>query len=112
MSSGTTTMMLMTQDTATKPNLNVDDIQLPFEVRDANEVSTYKHGTHVDVCFVCGRGMTEKGRESAWHIHLVDGGIGIAHNTNDSEDDDGEMGYFPIGSECAKKVPADYRVKL
>ncbi len=64
-----------------------------------------------DICFICGRGLTEKALDSAWFVHLADGGAVIVQS--DAEvDEDGDMGWFPVGSGCAGKVPDPYRSRI
>lgn len=84
--------------------------QAPHDVREANERKFRQSGNAVDQCFLCGRGLTEKGVSNAWWIHL---------RTDDSlfpadpvwYDDPQSQGAFPVGSECAKSIPRAYRMK-
>jgi len=60
-----------------------------------------------DKCFLCGRTLLRKtGIASILDIHLSTGGGLIPVDQADGSDDD--QGWFPIGTECAKKLPAAY----
>jgi hypothetical protein len=60
------------------------------------------------LCIVCGRKVGDKG----FGVWIVNGGDTLA--TPDSTDIDarGDMGWWPIGSECIKPVPEAFRVQL
>jgi len=49
----------------------------------------------------------------SWEIHEVDGGGWLAPASEQYDDDDeGDLGYWLIGSGCAKKVPAAYKQRV
>lgn len=60
-------------------------------------------------CQVCGRPVSE----NAVGVIVVDGGASIIHPEDQASlvSDAGYMGWWPIGSECAKKIPAEYLCK-
>lgn len=69
-----------------------------------------QNGSNGDECAVCGRPTSRKNRTNGRtvFVRVVDGGSRFAHPDEDV-DERGDMGYFPVGSECAKSVPADWR---
>lgn len=86
--------------------LDIDAIRLPAEQRAAN--ARLGKGEPVDECFVCGRGLTERGLERAtWIEHTTSGRLVAVDDLIPSD----SQGCFPIGTECARKVPAIYRHK-
>lgn len=65
---------------------------------------------HADQCYLCGRGLTEKALAGSWWLHLVDGGTAVAAADDRSHDGAGsDLGWFALGSECAKRVPISHR---
>ncbi len=64
-------------------------------------------------CTVCGRETSNKGNASG--VVVVKGGGSLIAPSDVSEayikTDAGYMGWFPVGAECIKKVPAQYRAK-
>jgi hypothetical protein len=62
-------------------------------------------------CIICARDTSKKGE--SWGVVIGDGG-GVAVHSQDlvkAETCGGYMGWFPIGSECIKKVPVEFRIK-
>lgn len=85
-----------------------EDIQVDPETMARNEAKFF-NSNHEDVCFCCGRGLTAKAIRNGWMIRLVtDGTLATENEVLDQRED---QGYFPVGSECAKRVPAAYRIK-
>lgn len=70
----------------------------------------YDGSKHVDECFLCGRGLTEKGAENGYNIHLLTTGE-LAPNATEWYDHKDSQGAFPVGSECAKSIPTGYKFK-
>lgn len=58
-----------------------------------------RHGYSVDCCIICGKPVGEKG----WQVHLGDGGLCALTEEEAQQATSGEMGYFPIGRNCARK---------
>jgi len=85
--------------------MNAADLQAPAEVRAANRARS--GGRFDDECFVCARGMTAARIAKAAMVHLLTDGT-IAP-TADPIDDSTSQGFFPVGSECARKIPAAFR---
>jgi hypothetical protein len=62
-------------------------------------------------CGMCGRSMRGKQR---WQVRMVDGGgVLVPPDTpEDQIDPAGDLGFWYIGSECAKKIPARFKHKV
>jgi hypothetical protein len=60
-------------------------------------------------CVFCGRDTSKQG--NSWGVIVGEGGAAIVH----PEDNEiastcgGYMGWFPVGSECIKSIPAEFR---
>lgn len=61
-----------------------------------NNIDIY--GDHSDTCFLCGKPTAQK----LWVHYTTDGELTSDDNHPDSQ------GLFPIGSECAKKLPKSF----
>lgn len=86
------------------------DWETTLDERDANY--NRRNHNHVDECFTCGRGLTESGVSNGWYIHLcTDGSL---FNTQDPATfgHPESQGCFPVGSECAKRIPRRFRFKM
>jgi ferredoxin len=61
-------------------------------------------------CIACGRNVS---KQNAKGVIVVDGGSGICkiEDVPLEEHDGGFMGWFPVGSECIKTVPMEYRAE-
>ena len=60
-------------------------------------------------CVFCGRNTSKQGNSSGV---MVGGGGGTIIHPEDYEKsiDGGDMGWFPVGSECIKSVPVEFRI--
>ena len=61
-------------------------------------------------CVFCGRDTSKQGKSQGV---LVGNGGGLIIHPADYETlaiDGGDMGWFPVGSECIKEVPAEFRM--
>ena len=70
-----------------------------------------ENGSHFLQCVFCGRDTSKQGKSSG--VMVGCGGDLIVH-PDDYEtlaQDGGAMGWFPVGSECIKEVPAEFRVQ-
>lgn len=88
----------------------IDDVRLDAVAFEKNRAR--QNFDHVDECFACGRGLTEKALANGWWIEMLVTGEFIAADDPRSHDDAVSQGTFPLGSECAKKVPRNLRRKL
>lgn len=60
-------------------------------------------------CVFCGRDTSRQGKSQG--VMVGCGGSLIVHPEDyDQAQDGGFMGWFPVGSECIKRVPAEFRV--
>jgi hypothetical protein len=91
---------------------NMDKKELSFRGIDAHEIGfnlfseKYHDSQSENPCSVCGR-------KTNLSIGIqVGGGGGVIVHPEDVElaQDGGWMGFFPIGKECIKKVPQEFRV--
>lgn len=95
--------------TANDPRmLNLGDYQADFRTREDN--MRKGRPDRYDSCFMCGRGMTERAVETGWNVHLHVYGLLIPVDM-DVDEDAGSQGWFPVGSECAKRIPRTHRIK-
>lgn len=62
-------------------------------------------------CIICGRDTSKQGKSSG--VVVSGGGSVIVHpeDITKEQDDGGYMGWFPVGSECIKAVPSEFRIK-
>ena len=69
-----------------------------------------RRDSHIEECAVCARGLTEKAVENAWYVHLT---IDAEMTPVDIElESDIDLGWHPVGSECAKLIPKSHRLKF
>ena len=60
-------------------------------------------------CVFCGRDTSKQGKSSG--VMVGAGGALIVHPEDyDKALDGGDMGWFPVGSECIKSVPTEFRL--
>ena len=60
-------------------------------------------------CVFCGRDTSKQGKSSG--VMVGAGGSVIVHPEDyEKAIDGGAMGFFPVGSECIKEVPKEFRV--
>lgn len=92
--------------------IKADDVRENTETRNHNRALTSQRvGTYEDECYLCGRGLTPKGLASAWWVHVVNSGKSLTP-TSTPEGDVGDMGWFPVGSACATRVPRSHRMRF
>jgi hypothetical protein len=60
-------------------------------------------------CVFCGRDTSKQGKSNG--VMVGDGGALIVYPEDyEIATDGGAMGWFPVGSECIKSVPTEFRV--
>ena len=60
-------------------------------------------------CIACGKNVSKQG--NCQGVMVGGGGVIIVHPDDyEKAIDGGDMGWFPVGSECIKKVPVEFRV--
>lgn len=65
---------------------------------------------HDDECFLCGRGLTAKALENGYWVHLLTDDT-LAPAALEWYSAPTSQGAFPVGSECAKRIPRGYKFK-
>jgi len=81
-------------------------IDLPAYDADKREANEARYrSNHVGTCIVCGRPLSRSQADNGAWVHMSTDWQVIS--PDDTEAD--SQGFFPIGSECAKKIPAGYR---
>lgn len=90
--------------------LKVSDYQADDETLEANgrRMIEAERSGYREPCVLCGRPLSEKAIDSAWWVELGDGGSTILPNGHHLSDDE-TMGCFPMGSECAKRIPKTHK---
>jgi hypothetical protein len=82
-------------------------IDIDYDARIANE-ERYRNPKGYDPCFICGRPVNPR---YSWWVHLCTDGTlfstDLAHWA-----DPQSQGAFPVGPECAKRIPRDHRFRL
>jgi hypothetical protein len=67
-----------------------------------------ENGSHFLQCIFCGRDTSKQGNSNG--VMVGSGGALIVHPDDyEKAIDGGDMGWFPVGSECIKEVPAEFR---
>ena len=83
--------------------LKIETLQLPSKQRAANEARFDSH-KHADLCLLCGKPLTQAALDRGRLVHLtVHGELLLAGDEIDPADD---QGFFPVGSDCARKLGA------
>lgn len=85
--------------------LNIESQQYEKIDRSTIQSSKYdenieREGEHSDTCFICG-----KRTKSKQLVHYLTSGELVAYGGDDIKD---SQGFFPIGSNCAKKLPKKF----
>jgi len=89
----------------------VEEIQKDAEVRWANTLArrSYKF-LYGEPCFVCGRLVREDSAERLWYVHLHT--MGYVVQADATIDDDHDQGWYPLGPECHKLVPKNFKKRV
>jgi hypothetical protein len=68
-----------------------------------------ENGSSFLQCVFCGRDTSKQGASNG--VMVGGGGSAIIHPEDyDKSLDGGSMGWFPVGSECIKSVPTEFRL--
>lgn len=71
------------------------------------QAKSNKH--HFLTCVFCGRDTSKQGKSNG--VMVGAGGSLVIHPEDYSKvEDGGAMGWFPVGTECIKSVPIEFRV--
>ena len=98
-------------NTTTATFINAQDLRASEEVREQNEKSRF-NANSTETCFLCSKKMSDKAKENAWHVHLTIDYTFAPNSMGDTLDGSIDQGWFPVGSECAKRVPLTHRKKF
>lgn len=87
--------------------ITADNFHPTEEQRQKNSKKRRRGVIYTYDCHMCGTPMTDKQVETAYHVHMnIDGDIvPVDAKIPNSE----SQGWFPIGSECARKVPHGWK---
>lgn len=105
----------MTTSTLALSPIPVSDYQADDATREANRQRSFRQADVADECFLCSRPLTENAVANGKMVHLLtDGTFAPADVAFGPWDDDADLdqGWFPIGSECAKRLPKGYAQKF
>jgi len=89
--------------------IDLSTLHPELAVRDRNS-SRFDATRHEDVCHICCLPLTATAIERGWMVRTVRGSALIPINAEWS-DEASESGMFPVGSECARRVPLEYRTR-
>lgn len=92
-------------------NVTPGNVELTFELmNEAAEDRMFleRQKGYMAFCDKCGRGVNP---DTGWAIEVVKGGAEICRPRAGDETDSGYMGWWVLGSECAKQVPATHRAR-
>ena len=70
----------------------------------------YHTSTAENPCVVCGRETSKNSKGLG--VIVAEGGSSLLHPDDEDTDPAGFMGWWAVGTECIKKVPAEYRTTL
>jgi hypothetical protein len=83
---------------------------LSTEQKETN-AKRHNKATHgIESCKFCNRTISDKVLDASWFVHMTVDGDLVEINTEVSADL--SQGWFPVGSDCAKKVPTNFRKKF
>jgi hypothetical protein len=92
--------MTTTLDTAT--------VQRTWQEREANE-ARYPLRDSENRCWACARPLTKAALRKAWWVHEVDGGGKLLAVAEEYGNEGSDLGWWPLGTDCAKTVPVEFR---
>lgn len=61
-------------------------------------------------CHICGKPMADAKLDQAWWVHMTTAGL-LVEVALDEADVPDTQGWFPVGNDCARKVPATHRLR-
>jgi hypothetical protein len=104
----TTTHTLIASDGSTVNAISDNAWRQSFEQQNKNAKFSRLDAAHNGGCKMCGRKMSRKAADSAWHIHMTTSGDLVPTSADMGSE---SQGWFPVGSECAKMIPLTHRTK-
>ena len=104
----------MTTETTADINLLANDVwdTVPYEQKEANRSRRNEKNASYDECICCGRALNPSAK--LFWVHWSFSGNLYPVNISDeaaNEHPEGDQGWFPVGADCAKKIPAEYKSK-
>jgi hypothetical protein len=88
----------------------IDEYRADADTRRRNQERQVRSADVADVCFLCERPLTERALASAWLVeHATTGEIIPVGDPRSGGPE--SQGCFPLGSECAKRLPKTLRSK-
>lgn len=83
-------------------------IEIPLdEVRSEKyDANIERYGEDSNSCFICGKRI--KNMETAKEVHFLTNGNIVSYS---GDDVDNSQGFFPVGSDCAKKLVVQFAFK-
>jgi hypothetical protein len=95
--------------------VNYSNSEITYRAFETDELFSEKYqaktanGSSFLQCVFCGRDTSKQGKSNG--VVVGQGGSLIVHPEDyEQAQDGGFMGWFPVGSECIKQVPAEFRV--
>ena len=95
---------------------NYKDNSVTYRAFETNDLFGAKYQAKNDAgkigflsCVFCGRDTSKQGNSQGVYVG-AGGGLIVYPQDYDKAIDGGDMGWFPVGSECIKQVPAEFRV--
>jgi hypothetical protein len=104
----TTTHTLIASDGSTVNAISDNAWRQSFEQQNKNAKFSRLDAAHNGGCKMCGRKMSRKAEDNAWHIHMTTSGDLVPTSADMGNE---SQGWFPVGSECAKMIPLTHRTK-
>jgi hypothetical protein len=93
----------------TVPAIAYDTWRQSVERREANRRSCRRGDEWNTECKMCGRKMSRKASENAHHVHMT---VDLDLVPMNADVEDISQGWFAVGSECVKMLPAGFAKKL
>jgi hypothetical protein len=83
-----------------------------IDIPDYNEAQREENRRRsgIEYCLVCGKGMSQAKIDAAWFVHMTTGGE-LAH-IDDELEEIHDQGWWPVGADCAKRIPKTHRTKF
>lgn len=92
--------------------INQQDWDTVSDLDKENNAKRHNRATHgIHSCLFCNRTISDKAYDNAWFVHMTINHVLVANGVEDLGNDSSQ-GYFPVGSDCIKKVPTNFRTKF
>ena len=76
----------------------------------ANYYENLDKGENMNPCVRCGKEV----KNTKFLVHFIEGGNTMLAVADEDQyiEDDADMGFFPVGSECARHIPKEFLHKV